>query len=271
MKIHYLAQAKTDIGTVKQVNQDSLTVKVVDTPLGEAALAVICDGMGGLAKGELASAIVVRAFENWFLEELPYKLRKLCAEAVCTDWERLVSECNRKIRSYGTEQMGTTLTAMLLFDGAYYLIHVGDCRAYEMAGGMKQMTQDQTFVAREVALGHMTKEQAKTDSRRNVLLQCIGVKEQVEPVFQSGKIIPGACYLLCSDGFRHKVAGEEILETYREGVWEPLRRQCSEKEILLGMGKVLVSLITRSMERGEEDNLSAVCVQTLELEETQTC
>ena len=50
MKIHYMAAAQTDIGLVKQVNQDSLTVKVADTKLGEVSFAVICDGMGGLAK-----------------------------------------------------------------------------------------------------------------------------------------------------------------------------------------------------------------------------
>ena len=85
MKIHYLAAAQTDIGLVKQVNQDRLTVKVIDTELGEVALAVICDGMGGLAKGELASAIVVRAFEKWFWEELPQKLRKLNANMLRDD------------------------------------------------------------------------------------------------------------------------------------------------------------------------------------------
>ena len=62
MKIHYMAAAQTDIGLVKQVNQDSLIVKVVDTELGKVTLAVLCDGMGGLTKGELASAIVVRVF-----------------------------------------------------------------------------------------------------------------------------------------------------------------------------------------------------------------
>ena len=72
-----MAAAQTDIGLVKQVNQDSLTVKVADTKLGEVSFAVICDGMGGLAKGELASAILVRAFEKWFYEQLPLSLGQL--------------------------------------------------------------------------------------------------------------------------------------------------------------------------------------------------
>lgn len=267
MKIHYLAAAQTDIGLVKQVNQDSLTVKVVDTGIGEAVLAVICDGMGGLTKGELASAIMVRAFEKWFWEELPYKIKKIDEDMIRTDWEQLVTECNKKIKEQGSQNMGTTLTAMLFFAGSYYMIHVGDCRAYELTDEVFLLTQDQTFVAREVALGHMTKEQARTDSRRNVLLQCIGVKEYVEPVFATGKIVPGACYLLCSDGFRHEISRQEMLEVLEERVWELLKIQKSDDEILSAMNEAIDELITRNKTRGEKDNISVIAIQTMEEED----
>lgn len=269
MKIHYLAAAQTDIGLVKQVNQDSLTVKVVDTELGEAALAVICDGMGGLTKGELASAIVVRAFERWFWEELPHKLKALNAEVVHGDWEQLIVACNQKIKEQGSQNMGTTLTAMLFFAGRYYMIHVGDGRAYELTDEVFLLTQDQTFVAREVALGRMTKEQARTDSRRNVLLQCIGVKDKVEPEFITGKLVAGACYLLCSDGFRHELSRQEMLEVVEEQVWELLKRQKQDEEMLSGMNEALDELIGRNKERGERDNISAILIQTMEV--TEVC
>ena len=67
MELHYTVAAQTDVGIFKDVNQDSMTVKVADTPYGEVAFAVICDGMGGLDQGEVASALVVRAFEEWFI------------------------------------------------------------------------------------------------------------------------------------------------------------------------------------------------------------
>lgn len=269
MKIHYMAAAKTDIGLVKQVNQDSLTVKVVDTELGEAAIAVMCDGMGGLAKGELASAIVVRAFESWFWEELPYKIKSLTATMLKADWERLVTDCNDRIRELGSRNMGTTLTAMLFWAGEYYIIHVGDCRAYELTGEIFRLTQDQTFVEREVALGRMTKEQARTDSRRNVLLQCIGVREEVEPEFITGKLVPGACYLLCSDGFRHEISKEEILSEVSERAWKAVQKQGTESEIMSGMKETLDRLIAKVKERGERDNISAILIQTLE--EIEAC
>lgn len=77
MRWHYTVAAQTDVGTTKTVNQDCLTVKVANTIYGEAAFAVMCDGMGGLEQGEVASTMVVRAYEQWFLRELP----QLCQKA----------------------------------------------------------------------------------------------------------------------------------------------------------------------------------------------
>ncbi|MGN0394291.1 MAG: PP2C family protein-serine/threonine phosphatase, partial [Coprococcus sp.] len=77
---------------------------------------------------------------------------------------------------------------------------------------LKQLTKDQTFVAREVAAGRMTEEQAEVDSRRSVLLQCIGASPVVEPDFIYGDIAKDATYMLCSDGFRHKITKEEMVE-----------------------------------------------------------
>ena len=175
MKWHYTVAAQSDVGTTKAVNQDSLTVKVANTICGEAAFAVMCDGMGGLEQGEVASATVVQAYEQWFLKDLPHLLARGFSEEILEKvWYRLANDCNVRIAEYSMEQkapMGTTLTAMLLLEGRYYISHVGDCRAYVMGNGMEQLTEDQTYVAREVALGHMTPEQARTDARRNVLLQ----------------------------------------------------------------------------------------------------
>lgn len=61
----FLIGAQMDIGNVKKTNQDSLSVKILNTAQGKMMFAVLCDGMGGLAKGEVASASVVRAFDNW--------------------------------------------------------------------------------------------------------------------------------------------------------------------------------------------------------------
>ena len=78
----YIVAAETDIGITKKVNQDSVCVKNAETKQGKAALVMVCDGMGGLSKGELASAEVIRSFSDWFDYELAYELdgdmKRLC-------------------------------------------------------------------------------------------------------------------------------------------------------------------------------------------------
>lgn len=265
MEWHYTVAAQSDIGTTKGVNQDSLTVKVVNTYCGEAAFAVLCDGMGGFEQGEIASAVVVRAFERWFLKELPQFLATGFSDVTLKQrWHKIANDCNLRIKDYSKVRnapMGTTLTAMLILDGRYYISHVGDCRVYVMGNGMEQLTIDQTYVAREVALGHMTPEQAKNDSRRNVLLQCIGLKESVEPDFLQGDFYDGDSFLLCSDGFRHEVSDKEIYD-YCHTALENMEWDTENRlENASAMDRQLRFLVEKSKKRGEKDNISAILLK----------
>lgn len=184
----YEIAAQTDVGTVKKTNQDSIMMKRIFTNLGNMVFAVLCDGMGGLAKGELASATVIRAFDKWVNDDL----QMICQNGpgyiedsvIRAQWESIVANQNQKIKQYGAGQgvnLGTTVVALLVTDMRYYLMNVGDSRAYLVNDKLIQLTKDQTFVGREIELGHMTIEQAKTDPRRNVLLQCVGASEIVNP------------------------------------------------------------------------------------------
>ena len=248
--MRYLVAAQTDAGNVKKVNQDGLTVKVVQTPQGQIVLAVICDGMGGLAHGEVASAHVVLRFEKWFQTECRQMIEDMGEdiriEDIRSSWYRIVPQCNDGIVSYGRRHatnVGTTLTAILCVKDNYYLIHVGDCRVYELTEGLVQITNDQTFVRREVELGRMTPEQASNDPRRNVLLQCVGVNYGIEPDFICGKIRPNATYLLCTDGFRHMITPQEIYQV------------CNADNNR--------SVESMNKERKESDNISAILIRTI--------
>lgn len=97
------------------------------------------------------------------------------------------------------------------------MAQVGDTRAYELGTVITQLTEDQSYVAREVKRGNMTPEQARIDSRRNVLLQCIGASAQVMPEIKRGMIKSGNSYLLCSDGFRHELTEDEMLRAVNTG------------------------------------------------------
>ena len=75
MKYKFIAE--TDVGISRSTNQDSVLVKHAAYEKREVLMAIVCDGMGGLSKGELASATVIREFSKWFDELLPYELEEL--------------------------------------------------------------------------------------------------------------------------------------------------------------------------------------------------
>lgn len=221
-------------------------------------MAVLCDGMGGLSYGEVASATVVRRFAQWFEQELPAKLRGLSCEVVKKEWVSLVQQLNEKLWVYGKKndvQLGTTVTAIFILEyGNYVIIHVGDSRAYRITkNNIEQLTEDQSLVAREVKKGNITKEQAAVDSRKNILLQCIGVSKNVEPECIEGNAISGEIILLCTDGFRHKLTEEELLGKINGSITE------TEAEIQ----QALAMLVNENEERGETDNISAIMIKAL--------
>lgn len=249
--MYYVGNAVTDIGTVKKVNQDSLTLKVANTKWGSASLAVVCDGVGGLLKGELASATVIRGFDRWFKEIFPYQESGWNEQNIQADWNNLIQILNQEIIAYGNNnggKLGTTVTAALFIEDKYYVAHVGDCRMYQITDQLLQVTKDQTLVEHEVDMGIITRQQALTDPRKSVLLQSIGTTECIEVAFYSGTIQPDSTFLLCSDGFRHEIQEEEIRELLSPGI------NRSQNDIKGHLGH----LVELNKYRGERDNISAI-------------
>lgn len=214
--MNYLTAVHTDVGIKKRTNQDSVLIETAATDYGQVLLSVVCDGMGGLAKGEVASAILIKAFSNWFHREFPEILYKgMEANTLRSSWTNLILEQNQKINEYGLNcnvSLGTTVAAMLLIDNIYYIINVGDSRVYYLKDGITQMTIDQTFVQREMDLGRMTLEEARNHPKRNVLLQCVGASSVIEPDFYVGEFEGDSVFMMCSDGFRHVIHPEEFYE-----------------------------------------------------------
>ena len=251
----FLVSAYSDIGIRKKTNQDSVLVEVAQVGKDEIAFAMVCDGMGGLQKGELASATVIKAFAQWFQFGFPQMLeRGFSADAVEDRWREILYAQNSRIQAYGNEQgisLGTTAVCMLIYDGSYYVMNVGDSRAYQISERVKQLTKDQTFVQREIDAGRMTKKEARTDSRRNMLLQCVGASEYIAPDFFSGKVRENEVYMLCSDGFRHIITEEEMY-----GQLSPMAL-ATEKDMLENS----TYLTELNKKRKEEDNISVVLMK----------
>lgn len=254
--MNFIISATTDIGLTKNTNQDSFNTRVFTTKQGKLAFAVLCDGMGGLAKGEVASASLVNAFCKWADTRLPVLCEsELKDEDIRREWSGIVTEYNEKIKIYGKKcgvSMGTTVTAMLISEKRYFIVNVGDTRAYEISSGVTVLTKDHTVVAREVELGNLTEEAAERDSRRSVLLQCVGASDSVYPDFFSGETVWNAVYMLCSDGFRHEISTEEIY-------------QYLQPDVMLdadGMKQNMNALIELNKQRQERDNISVVSIRT---------
>jgi len=252
--MNFLSAAHSDIGIRKNTNQDALSVQVADTDNGKAALCVICDGMGGLAKGEVASAALITAFAKWFTEEFPLLTYKgLKESALQASWNSLIQVQNKRIIGYGDElhiQLGTTVSAILIYRKQYYVVNVGDSRVYEIRAGISQITKDHTFVQREIDMGRMTLKEAATSDKQNVLVQCVGVSYLVTPDFFTGPAEKGTTYLLCSDGFRHNISKEEIYKKCNP--WIIQNEQQMEAD--------LIYLTNLNKHRQEMDNISAILI-----------
>lgn len=251
--MRFTATADTDVGTSKNTNQDSALVKHASYDDGEVLMAIVCDGMGGLAKGELASRTVIGEFSEWFDERLPYELDDIDMEVIGGKWSLMLKDLNVRIAEYGRktgESLGTTFSGILFAGERYVIAHVGDSRIYRIDTAMRQLTADQTFIAREISRGTITKEQGRTDKRRNLLLQCVGASKTVEPQIICGRTQAGA-YMLCSDGFRHEISEKEMYESLNP-------TNLINKQAMHNNTKYLIEQVKA---RNEKDNISVVLIK----------
>ena len=256
----YVAAA-TDAGTRKQVNEDSCCIKVAQTSLGEVVMALVCDGVGGLSAGNLASATVVNRFSQWFDGELPMLMEGMVNagafdfQTVKAVWSALLQAQNDLIFTHGTvvgQRLGTTFTAIICCGGRYLIGHVGDCRAYRIGkDSFEQITEDQTKVARMLANGEITAEEAKS-MPRNVILQSVGTQRVLAPVFYEGECSDDDLLVICCDGAYHRVENEGIRRMFQKADFmdeASLDATCRE-------------IIQLDLSLGEKDNLTVACFCT---------
>lgn len=251
--MRYTVTAETDVGIYKTTNQDSVAVRHAIIPNGEVLMAVVCDGLGGLENGELASTTVVKEFTAWFEKELPTELESPDMKVMAAEWDLKLKELNRRIGETAGAMhvsMGTTFTGALLLNNELMFVHVGDSRIYHINTEISQLTEDQTYINREIKAGRMTPEQAKVDKKRNVLLQCVGASKEIVPQIGFHTVEKGT-YLICSDGFRHKLSGEEMKELFN----------VSGLTTKTSMTSALQKAISIIKSRKERDNISAILIK----------
>ena len=232
--MNYITGVVNDIGIEKETNQDSVLLKTGNYKNYNIAFSVVCDGMGGLSDGELASAHVVTKLSDWFDNKLiDFLDDEVRWDEIRKNLESIIVELNRQLFSYGKRNhlnLGTTITGILIINNHYMVINVGDSRTYLVNKGIRQITEDQSLVAREVKMGKMTWEEAEYDKRRNVLLQCIGATQNVEIEVYEGETGSEDGFLLCSDGFRHEIEIFEREGKIEEGIYHIFSKFYEDRE-----------------------------------------
>ena len=192
----------SDVGQKRSANEDAFFVDA------EARLVMVADGMGGHQAGEVASSTIAQVFKENYpaLAPLPPAERMT----------RLVAEANARILQKSQENieyrgMGSTITALLLDDGAYHVAQVGDSRAYLLRdGALLQLTEDHTLVQAQINMGVITREQAHHSRLKHILTRSMGGHEEVQLDLRQGEARPGDLFLLSSDGFHGELQDEEI-------------------------------------------------------------
>ena len=231
--------AQSDVGRIRSKNDDSA--------YAGRHLAVVADGMGGHAGGDVASAATV--LDMIHLDRADYNddAGTILADEIQTA-NSLLSELvhiNPKLAG-----MGTTVTALLLAGGRLHFAHIGDSRAYRLrAGTFEQVSVDHTFVQRLIDEGRLRPEEAETHPHKNVLMRVLGdVDASPELDLDTLDVLPGDRWLLCSDGLNY-VAGHAVERTVRE-----------TKDLHECAG-ILVDL---TLEAGSPDNVTVVVVDIVE-------
>lgn len=257
MRMDFLISASTDTGIRKLTNQDSLSIKKLRSNNQKMVFAVLCDGVGGLKQGEIASATVVDAFNAWLANPVSSLHVKgdINQEDVKCEWKKVIHKVNEKLKNYGRQNgisLGTTVVVMLLTERMYYVLNIGDSRVYEIKHEVKQITKDQTLVEFELEKGIISQQEAKVDKRKHILLQCVGASNQIIPEFIVGETKKDAVYMLCSDGFVHKITQKEMFQYLQPEVLVEKRGTKNNMEYLIELNK----------QRDEKDNISIAIART---------
>ena len=238
----------TDKGSVRHENQDSAFITEVRSRACLAA--VVCDGMGGVHGGKLASELAVSAY----MAELRRTLiagseRKIdtasAMDAACTAANRVVY--GYSVANTESAGMGTTLVAVTIRGRTAELINIGDSRAYLIdRKSIRRITKDHSLVAAMVDAGQLTPEEAEHHPQKNIITRAVGVDPIVRGDHYTLKLHFGSKLLLCSDGLSNTLTEQEIFAICQES-----RRP----------DRICRRLIASALEQQASDNVTAVLIQ----------
>jgi protein phosphatase len=254
-RLHFDAAMLSNVGAVRALNED--VVLYATAPEGDAGanrgtLALVADGMGGHAAGEVASALAAEVVRRVFYELDGSPAAVLtsafaAANRAILDWAANHPECSG---------MGTTCTALALTEREAWLAHIGDSRAYLLRNSsLTQLSEDQTLVASLVREGKLSKEEAEHSPVSNVITQALGMGPEIEPIIWQKPLalLADDVIVLCSDGLSGAVSDAQIADIAGR----------------LPPGEACEALIAAALAAGGHDNIS-VGVLRVAVESEQT-
>jgi PPM family protein phosphatase len=231
--------ARSDQGKVRTSNEDSFIADI------QSKTFLVADGMGGHAAGEVASQIAASTVNELLSERSP--------ESSVEDSLRLaVQEANTRV--YETQRlkpeyrgMGSTLTVLTFPDDRYFLAQVGDSRAYLFRDKtLCQLSRDHSLVWPLYEKGLLTKENISRHPQKNLITRSIGTHSEVETDLQSGSLLEGDVFLLCSDGLTDVLSDQDIQQILSDADKNP--QDASDR------------LIQAANSRGGPDNVTVVVI-----------
>lgn len=224
--------AQTDTGRRKRNNEDACGVFREDSPglqlFDEGALMVVADGLGGHANGEIASKLAVSMVRDVLKDPAPAvddaedvdprdagplpNLRSAMLKANDSIYQTNRDAGNVK------RPMGTTLLAAVVQPKVAYIANIGDSRAYHIREGeIVNVTEDHSWVDEQVKAGLMSKAEAETDQRKNIVTRCIGTHAEITVDTYRWYVVPGDMVMLCTDGLVNMVPDKDIKKEFRVG------------------------------------------------------
>jgi PPM family protein phosphatase len=241
------ASVQTDAGCVRANNEDCgryVSPSDADVLAAKGVLAVVADGMGGHASGEVASHLAVEVISRVYYEA------EGDAHAALG---KAIEQANREIFRAASEKeslkgMGTTCVALAVKGRQAYCAHVGDSRLYVVRDGqIYQLTEDHSAVMEMVKLGIISREDARHHPDKNVILRAVGTQAEVavETWREPADVRAGDQFLLCSDGLSDLVAADEIRDMLKAA--DPHAASAA--------------LIALAKERGGHDNITVAVVR----------
>ena len=206
---------KTDIGLVRETNQDAFSFGSFDDG---NCWAVVCDGMGGVSGGQVASEICVEkvseAIKRSYRKGITVSSAKnLLTTAINAANSAVFKEAQENIELKG---MGTTVVAVLVLGSIAVVAHVGDSRAYLINDEINQITKDHSFVQLLIDTGKITEEDAKVHPDRNVITRAVGIEHVVDVEIDIVDINDNDKLLICTDGLNGYVPDADILKIIKE-------------------------------------------------------